>query len=157
MHDHTKGTIVLKASSNASSDHSQASALTVYYDGSCALCSAEIEYYASRSGGHRMDYVDVSDPKSDPGPGLARSDAMRRFHVRQRDGYIASGVDAFTLVWKELPTWKRTASIASLPGPKAALRIAYRLFLPIRPLVSCLFGRFFSDTGKKTFQRNKPF
>lgn len=150
MNDYSKGTIVLHALDNSPSDQSPLSRLTVYYDGSCPLCTAEIEHYATRSGGNRLDYVDVSDPKAELGPGLAQKEAMSRFHVRQPDGSIASGADAFTLVWEALPAWNWVAKIASLPGAKAVLEIGYRFFLPMRPALSALFGRLTRSADIKT-------
>jgi len=141
MHDKIGGTILLQASDTGRSEEKPRSLLTVYYDGSCPLCTAEIEYYATRSGGNRLNYVDVSDPEAELGPGLVQKEAMRRFHVRQPDGSVVSGADAFSLVWEALPSWHWAAKISTLPGAKAVLRLAYRLFLPIRPALSALFGR----------------
>lgn len=155
MKDEIKSTVSLQASDNSPPDQSHLSRLTVYYDGSCPLCTAEIEYYATRSGGDRLDYVDVSDPETDLGPGLAQKEAMSRFHVRRPDGSMASGADAFILVWQALPAWHWVAQTASRPGTKAILRIGYRLFLPIRPALSALFGRLKRHTDGKTNQADK--
>ena len=149
MQDHIKGTIILQALDNSPSDQSPRSLLTVYYDGSCRLCTAEIRHYATRSGGNRLDYVDVTDPKAELGPGLAQKKAMSRFHVRSPDGSIASGVDAFVLVWETLSAWNWVAKIASLPGAKAVFRIGYRLFLPMRPALAALFGRLTHSADRK--------
>jgi hypothetical protein len=40
-----------------------------------------------------------------------------------------------------LPSWRWAARAASLPGALAAPELGYRMFLPIRPFISCLFGR----------------
>lgn len=149
MTDYSKGTIVLQALDDSPSDQSPLARSTVYHDGSCPLCTAEIEYYATRSDGNRLDFVDVSDPKAELGPGLAQKNAMSRFHVRLPDGSIASGADAFVSVWDALPAWNRGTRIASLPGAKAVLRIGYRLFLPMRPALSALFGRLTRSADRK--------
>jgi predicted DCC family thiol-disulfide oxidoreductase YuxK len=66
---------------------------------------------------------------------------MERFHVRGSDGRVLSGAAAFVEVWSRLPNWRWAARAASLPGALAALEWGYRMFLPVRPFVSRLFGR----------------
>lgn len=114
---------------------------TVYYDGSCPLCTAEIHYYAAKPGADQLAFVDVSRPDSNPGPGLSPDAAMRRFHVRTPDGDLYSGAQAFVLIWKHFPGWRLAARAARLPGVSALLEGGYRLFLPIRPWVSEAAGR----------------
>ena len=66
---------------------------------------------------------------------------MKRFHVRASDGRVLTGAAAFVEVWARLPRWRWVARAASLPGALIALEWGYRLFLPVRPLISRFFGR----------------
>ncbi len=61
---------------------------------------------------------------------------MARFHVGVADGRVLSGAAAFVAVWAQLPKWRWAARAASLPGALAALELGYRMFLPLRPLLS---------------------
>ncbi|WP_424927723.1 thiol-disulfide oxidoreductase DCC family protein [Amaricoccus tamworthensis] len=114
---------------------------TVYYDGSCPLCSVEIDHYASRDGAEKLRFVDVSHSDADPGAGLNRTDAMARFHVRQPDGKLLSGARAFVAVWDTLPGWKWAARLAKIPGVTPVLELAYRAFLPFRPFLARTLGK----------------
>ena len=114
---------------------------TVYFDGSCALCTAEIGHYASRKGGDEIGFVDVSEAGVNLGSDLSGGDAMARFHVRLADGTLVSGAPAFVAVWEALPGWRWAARVAKLPGVMTVLEVLYRGFLPIRPYLSKLAGR----------------
>lgn len=109
---------------------------TVYFDGSCPLCSAEIRHYASRENGHRLNFVDVSQNERQVADDLDCSTAMRRFHVRKVDGTLTSGAAAFVEIWDALPGWAWLARFARLPGVIPILEVGYRLFLPVRPALS---------------------
>jgi predicted DCC family thiol-disulfide oxidoreductase YuxK len=125
----------------ASGTERVAASLVVYYDGSCPLCTVEIDHYAAQRGGERLAFVDVSAPGADAGADLSPAVAMQRFHVRLPDGRLLSGARAFVAIWSELPGWRLAARIARVPGVAAALELGYRLFLPLRPLLSRLAGR----------------
>ena len=56
-------------------------------------------------------------------------------------GRVLSGAAAFVEVWTRLPRWRWAARAASLPGALAALELGYRIFLPVRPIISRVFGR----------------
>jgi predicted DCC family thiol-disulfide oxidoreductase YuxK len=113
---------------------------TIYFDGSCPLCRAEIGYYRQKDRAGLLCFVDVSEPAAATPEGITRQRAMERFHVRAGDGRIVSGAAAFVEVWARLPGWRWAARAASLPGALAVLELGYRMFLPVRPYISRLFG-----------------
>lgn len=114
---------------------------TVFFDGSCPLCRAEIGYYHRQDQAGALCFVDVSDPGAVTPEGITQRRAMDRFHVRASDGSVLSGAAAFVEVWTRLPKWRWAARAASLPGGLAALELGYRMFLPVRPIISRVFGR----------------
>ena len=114
---------------------------TVYFDGSCPLCRAEIGYYRRTDQAGSLCFIDVSESAALTPEGMTQRRAMERFHVRASDGRILSGAAAFVEVWTRLPKWRWAARAASLPGVLAVLELGYRMFLPVRPFLSRLFGR----------------
>ena len=114
---------------------------TLYFDGSCPLCRAEIGYYRRKDQAGSLCFVDVSESTASPPDGMTQQRAMQRFHVRAGDGRVLSGAAAFVEVWTRLPKWRWAARAASLPGVLAVLELGYRMFLPVRPFISRLFGR----------------
>ncbi len=120
---------------------SDLSKATVYFDGSCPLCRAEIGLYRRRDQADALCFVDVSAPGAVTPQGMSQQQAMERFHVRAGDGRVLSGARAFVEVWSCLPGWRWAARAATLPGASAVLEWGYRMFLPVRPFISCLYGR----------------
>ena len=113
---------------------------TLYFDGSCPLCRAEIAHYRRADHAGELCFVDISDENWMPPTGLSRREAMRRFHVRTQSGTLLSGAAAFAEVWGHLPRWRWAARATALPGALSLLELAYGLFLPLRPALSRFFG-----------------
>ena len=114
--------------------------LTVYYDGACPLCLAEISHYKGLDGADRIDFVDAaSEALPDD---LDRDTALGRFHVRRADGTLVSGAAGFAEVWGGLPKWRWAARLAAIPGMLWVMERMYRAFLPVRPYLSRSFGRW---------------
>jgi predicted DCC family thiol-disulfide oxidoreductase YuxK len=107
-------------------------ALTVYFDGSCPLCSREIALYQRSPAAHRLVWVDVSRT-SELGPGLDCQAAMRRFHVRDAQGRLHHGAAGFARLWRELPGWRWLGRLCTVPPLSWVAEAAYRLLLPLRP------------------------
>ncbi|MCJ2050317.1 thiol-disulfide oxidoreductase DCC family protein [Methylobacterium sp. J-070] len=122
--------------------------LSVYYDGGCPLCRAEIDHYRRCAGADRVAFVDVGRdvPAPDLGSGLGRDAALRRFHVRCANGRLISGAAAFARLWRTLPGWRWLGRLVDLRvlGIRPLLPIAelaYRLSLPLRPRLARLVSR----------------
>lgn len=118
----------------------------VFFDGSCPLCSAEIATYRKCGGADEIDWVDVAPDNADAGtdivaPGLTREAAMRRFHVRRPDGTIRSGGAAFAELWAALPALSWAGRIGQRQPVAIMLEGAYRLFLPVRPVLQRFLKR----------------
>ena len=132
--------------------------LTVYFDGSCPLCRAEIDHYSRQEGADALCFCDVSEAVPQD---LTQQQAMARFHVRDDEGVLVSGAAAFVSIWRVLPKWRWAARVASLPGMMNLLEICYRTFLPIRPALSAMFGavsassRIFDLNGEAKTARTK--
>ncbi len=57
------------------------SKMTVYFDGSCPLCRAEIAHYRGADQGGALCFIDVSEKDTCLPNGLTREQAMERFHA----------------------------------------------------------------------------
>ena len=115
------------------------SPVTVYFDGSCPLCRAEIGVYKKSDGSNEVQWCDVSANALPAG--MTREQAMARFHVRNDKGEMVSGAKAFIALWLSLPRWRLLGRIASVPPLPWILEGAYRAFLPVRPLLQKIARR----------------
>jgi predicted DCC family thiol-disulfide oxidoreductase YuxK len=59
---------------------------TVYFDGSCSLCRAEIGYYRRIDQDRPLCFADISKAGAVPPEGITQERAMKHFHVRASDG-----------------------------------------------------------------------
>jgi predicted DCC family thiol-disulfide oxidoreductase YuxK len=107
--------------------------LTVLYDGACPLCRREIGVYRGLQSSTPLCFADVSDAAQPLPPGTTREQLLARFHVRNTDGRLLSGAQAFLALWEALPGWRWLARVGRLPGAAWAMERVYRLFLHVRP------------------------
>ena len=108
--------------------------LTVFFDGLCVLCSAEIEHYRRRDRDGRLALVDIAAPGFDAvALGLEPADVQRELHGRLADGTWLRGVDTFVAIWERLPGWSVAARAAKLRPVRALLELGYRGFVRVRP------------------------
>jgi predicted DCC family thiol-disulfide oxidoreductase YuxK len=107
--------------------------LTVLYDGACPLCRREIGVYRGLQPNAPVCFADVSDPTLQLPSGTTREQLLARFHVRDSDGQLLSGAQAFLALWAALPGWRWLALVGRLPGATWAMERLYRIFLRWRP------------------------
>ena len=71
--------------------------LSIFFDGSCQLCNAEINYYRSRDKTQCFEFLDVSCKRTELPRILTRQRALERFHVLKNDQTLLSG--SGSLMW----------------------------------------------------------
>ncbi len=107
---------------------------TVYFDGACPVCRTEIAHYQRQRGAEAINWVDASScDEGTLGLGVDRIVLLRRFHVREADGSLASGAAAFVAIWRRLPAFAWLATLASFRPVLAVLDAGYAIFLRVRP------------------------
>lgn len=114
--------------------------LTVYFDGACPLCTAEINYFKKATPPGSTTFEDVSLEGARRPEGVSREELLARFHVRRDDGTVLSGASAFVQMWQHAPGWRWLARMSKIPGALWIMEVMYRLFLLLRPILMTLFG-----------------
>ena len=116
--------------------------LTVFFDGSCPICSKEINFYKMRAGADELSWVDVSDEEIPiPTQTRSREELMARFHVLSSNGVLVSGGAAFAELWASLPAFKIFGKIFKLPILRYLIDVGYDMFLTLRPKFQSLFHK----------------
>jgi len=106
----------------------------VFFDGTCPLCSREINFYKRKGKGANIIWVDISLlDTGDVFPGLTKEEALKRFHLLDYKGRLLSGAKAFAALWLVLPPFKLLGRIAQKEPFTFILELLYRTFLLIRP------------------------
>ena len=112
--------------------------LTVFYDGSCPVCSREMAHYRELDRACRLRFIDISAPSFDGEAwGLGEADLMKVLHAQDASGRIYRGVDAFRALWLGLPSlfYRRLSRLLGLPGLHLLTIVGYRLFSRLRHLL----------------------
>lgn len=107
---------------------------TVYFDGLCPLCSREIDHYRKARGSDHLRFIDITHAGFDAAKeGVDPVQVHQVMHVRDQNGKLATGVDAFIEIWKVLPGYNWAARLANRTVPRGLLTVGYYIFAKIRP------------------------
>lgn len=109
--------------------------ITVWYDGDCPICTAEIGFMRRLDRALAIEFVDLSLPGACPTDRNAR---LARLHAQTRGGPMVAGAAAFVAMWRVLPGLRSLAVLASLPPILWILERAYGLFLRVRPVLQAI-------------------
>lgn len=109
--------------------------LTVWYDGDCPICTAEIGLMRRLDRAEAIEFVDLSLSGGCPTDRAAR---LARLHAQPRDGRMVSGAAAFVAMWRVLPRLRPLAALASPPPVLWLLERAYLGFLKLRPALQAI-------------------
>jgi len=111
-------------------------AVTVWYDGSCPLCSREIKLMRRLDQRGAVQFVDVA--ADDAVCPIDRRALLERFRAREGDGPILSGASAFAAVWRAIPILRPIGLLARNRLVLNGLEWLYLLFLRYRPVSPAL-------------------
>lgn len=117
-------------------------ALTLYYDGKCPFCLAEMTRLArwDRERNGVLAFVDIAQPDFDPAHlGATMADLNAQLYALAHDGRVLAGVDsmlaAYTLAGRGHLVWP-----LRVPLLRSVLSFLYRAFARHRYTMSRLLG-----------------
>ncbi len=108
--------------------------LTLFFDGKCSICVAEVDVYRKLDTEHKLAYVDISSTLFDASLIEIPEDRLNKyFNIQLEDGSFVEGVDSFIEIWKRIPKLKLCAKLASFKPIHFVMHITYLIFAEIRP------------------------
>jgi predicted DCC family thiol-disulfide oxidoreductase YuxK len=114
--------------------------LTLFYDGACPLCQAEILFLSGRNQADLLGFVDINSKAYDPlKVGVSCEEALAAMYGQYADGTLINGVTVFPEAYRraDLPT---LAWIFSRKSIQPILKMGYRFFANNRHAISRVFG-----------------
>ncbi len=104
----------------------------VYYNSACPVCNAGIKDQRRRMeacGIKDIEWVDVhTNPEAVSEVCASLEQVRERLHIKDSDGQINVGADAFTCLWSQTRGQHRLAKLLRLPVLKQLTHSAYNLF-----------------------------
>ena len=123
--------------------------LTIYYDGECPLCLAEIHFLKSRNKNRLIEFVDVAAAQYDEATHqLSCQLALAAMHGRLADGTLLKGIPVFTEAYRrsDLPM---LAWIFSRTWLEPFLSAMYYVFAKYRHSISRTIGPMMLRLSKR--------
>jgi predicted DCC family thiol-disulfide oxidoreductase YuxK len=110
--------------------------IKIFYDGSCAVCSAEMEHYREKDAKGNLIFIDITAPDFRPETyGKTRAELMRRLHVLDAEGKYYTGADGFPPIWRALPpesAYVFLARLVEMPPVNQIAKACYFIFARLR-------------------------
>ena len=119
---------------------SQLEKLTLFYDGACPLCRAEILFLSGRNQANLLEFVDINSAQFDPQKiGVSCEAALAAMYGQFASGKLIQGVSVFPEAYRRanLP---RMAWLFSRRSLQPFLKLAYFFLAKNRHTISSLLG-----------------
>ena len=119
--------------------------VTCFHDGECPICAIEINAMKKFDKTGNVKWVDIAQDKTALATaGLTYQQAMERMYVIDENQQLQSGVLGFLQLWKQLPYYRRIASILeNIP-----------LLLPVMEFFYGIFARYrLQFTGRSPLKK----
>ena len=131
--------------------------LTLYFDGRCPLCMAEMRNLMVRNTAGHLAFVDASAEGFEPPPGVSLEAMMQRLHAQAADGRWLQGVAVFAAMYEAVGlswvaralNWRWARPLADACYPWVA---RHRYLIP-RALVAPLFERALRRAAARSANR----
>jgi predicted DCC family thiol-disulfide oxidoreductase YuxK len=134
----SKGDSSVNAQPQASARATGPARPIVFYDGGCPLCHREIAHYRRIDSAGKLHWVDApSEPGTLDRHALSLEQAMAELHVLDGNGNWHRGVDAFLVIWQQLPAYRWLAKMVTALGLQPPLAFVYRHFAAWRYRQRC--------------------
>ncbi len=129
------------SNANVAASSDTVALLTLYYDGNCPLCKAEMIYLSARDKTGKLGFVDVRQPCAlDNLSGVSCANALANIHAQTLDGQTLLGVDAFRVAYAMVDL-KILSWLLGIQVLQPLYRRSYRLFATHRYTLSKIFGK----------------
>ena len=116
--------------------------LTLFYDGACPLCQAEILFLSRRNQQGLLEFVDVNSEKYDAVKlGISCEQALAAMYAQYENGVLIQGAAVFPEAYRRanLPF---LAWLFSRKPLQPFLRFSYKVFAKNRHAISSAIGPF---------------
>jgi predicted DCC family thiol-disulfide oxidoreductase YuxK len=114
--------------------------LTLFYDGACPLCQAEILFLSSRNQQKLLDFVDVnSDQFNANTVGVSCEQALAAMYGQYADGSLIQGAAVFPEAYRRA-NLMFLAWLFSRRSLQPLLKLSYQIFAKYRHLISRVLG-----------------
>lgn len=114
--------------------------LTIYYDGLCPLCMAEIHFLTARNRRGLLSFVDISNKEfADTGHPVSCADAMSQIRGRLGSGQLLTGVPVFIEAYRRADL-RLLAWLLSRAWTRPILDLGYIWFARYRQSISRVIG-----------------
>lgn len=97
---------------------------TLYYDGSCPICSGEICKLESLVD-NGIEFIDINSTDDLP---INKELLFSELHLFKPDGQVLKGLEANVAAWQHTK-WRRVAGLLLLPGIRFFSEKAYEIWL----------------------------
>ena len=105
--------------------------LTLFYDGACPLCQAEILFLSVRNQKHLLDFIDINSEAYDSlKVGVSCEEALAAMYGQYADGTLINGVTVFPEAYRRADLGT-LAWIFSRKSLQPLLKVGYRFLLII--------------------------
>jgi predicted DCC family thiol-disulfide oxidoreductase YuxK len=106
----------------------------IYFDGLCLACSTVINHYRRLPGSEKFQFIDITNPSFKPEEhGIDPKLAHKVMHVRDTNGQLQQGVEAFRAIWQELPRYQFLYRLSARKTVNKLLQLGYTVFVQVRP------------------------
>ncbi|WP_240324384.1 thiol-disulfide oxidoreductase DCC family protein [Trinickia diaoshuihuensis] len=114
--------------------------MTLYIDGNCPLCVAEVKRLRAWDRHRRLAFVDIAQPGFDPSPlGVELAALNRQIHAWTADGHRLVGIDTFVAAYTHVGKGWIVAPLR-VPMLRPFFRAAYLVFARNRMRLSRWLG-----------------